>query len=107
LDILIGILVTQRSELAAGKVLDSKKAQKAHARQRGPGASIGQVEGMGWGAFFSTQKNYKIHKMHTGWRKPIGCLKLQVIFLKRATTCRALLQKMTCKDKVFDGSSAP
>ena len=85
-------------------MLESKKAQKAHARQRGPGASIGQVEGMVWGAFVSTQKN---HKMHTGWRRPIGCLKSQVIFRKRATTYRALLQKMTCKDKVFDGSSPP
>jgi len=85
-------------------VLESKKAQKAHARQRGPGASIGQVEGMVWGAFVSTQKN---HKMHTGWRRPIGCLKSQVIFRKRATTYRALLQKMTCKDKVLDGSSPP
>ena len=32
----------------------------------------------------------------TGWRKPRGCLKLQVIFRKRATNYRALLRKMTC-----------
>ena len=32
----------------------------------------------------------------TGWRRPIGCLKLQVIFRKRATNYRALLREMTC-----------
>jgi len=37
--------------------------------------------------------------LHTVWRRPIGCLKLQVIFCKRATNYRALLRKMTCKDK--------
>jgi len=31
----------------------------------------------------------------TGWRRPVGCLKLQVIFRKRATNYRALLRKMT------------
>ena len=35
-----------------------------------------------------------------GWRRPIGCLKLQVIFRKRATNYWALLRKMTYKDKV-------
>ena len=35
----------------------------------------------------------------TGWRRPIGYLKLQVIFRNRATNFRALLQKMTYKDK--------
>jgi len=35
----------------------------------------------------------------TGWQNPIGCLKLQVILRKRATNYRALLQKMTTKDK--------
>jgi len=43
----------------------------------------------------------------TGWRRPIGCLKLQVLFRKRATNCRALLRKMTCKDKASYGSSPP
>jgi len=33
------------------------------------------------------------------WRRPIGCLKSQVIFHKRATNIRALLRKMTYKDK--------
>ena len=33
---------------------------------------------------------------NTGWRRSIGCLKLQVIFRKRATNSRALLRKMTC-----------
>jgi len=35
----------------------------------------------------------------TGWQWPIGCLKSQVIFHKRATNYRALLPKMTHKDK--------
>jgi len=34
-----------------------------------------------------------------GWRRPSGCLKLQVIFRKRATNYRALLRKMTCEDQ--------
>jgi len=33
------------------------------------------------------------------WRKLIGCLKLQVIFRKRATTYRTLLRKMTYEDE--------
>ena len=36
-------------------------------------------------------------KLSTGWRRPIGCLKLQVIFRKRATNYRALLRKLTYK----------
>ena len=43
----------------------------------------------------------------TGWRRPIGCLKLQVNFRKRATNYRALLRKMTYKDKASYGSSPP
>jgi len=43
----------------------------------------------------------------TGWRKCVGCLKLLVIFCKRATNYRALLRKMTCKDKASYGSSPP
>jgi len=34
----------------------------------------------------------------TGRRRHIGCLKLQVIFRKRATNYWALLREMTCKD---------
>jgi len=41
----------------------------------------------------------------TGWRRPIGCLKLQDSFRKRATNYRAVLREMTFKDKVSDGSS--
>jgi len=40
-------------------------------------------------------------------RRPIGCLKLQVIFRKRATNYRALLQKMTCKNVAPHVSSPP
>jgi len=43
----------------------------------------------------------------TGWQRPIRCLKLQVIFRKRATHYRALLRKMTYKDKASYGSSPP
>ena len=43
----------------------------------------------------------------TGWWRPIGCLKLQVIFRKSAINYRALLRKMTYKDKAFYGSSPP
>ena len=46
-------------------------------------------------------KKYKMQD--TGWRRPIGCLKLQVMFRKRATNYRALLQKMTFKDKASYG----
>ena len=35
----------------------------------------------------------------TGWRRLIGSSKLQIIFHKRATRYRALLVKMTSKDK--------
>jgi len=35
----------------------------------------------------------------TEWRRPIGCLKSQVICCKRASNHRALLHKMTSKDK--------
>jgi len=36
-----------------------------------------------------------IQSRYTGWRRPAGCLKLQVIFCKRATNFRALLRKLT------------
>jgi len=42
-----------------------------------------------------------------GWRRLIGSPKLQIIFHKRATIYRALLLKMTYKDKGFYGSSPP
>ena len=45
--------------------------------------------------------------MCTGWRRPIGCLKLQVNFRRRATNYKALLRKMTSKDKASYASSAP
>ena len=45
--------------------------------------------------------------IYTGWRRPIECLKLQVIFRIRATDYRALLRKMTYKDKVSYVSSPP
>jgi len=44
---------------------------------------------------------------NTGWRRLIGCLKLQVIFRTRATNHRALLRKITYEDKASYGSSPP
>jgi len=43
----------------------------------------------------------------TGWRRLIGSPKLQIIFHERATKCRSLLRKMTCKDKGSYESSPP
>jgi len=43
----------------------------------------------------------------TGWRRPIGCLKLQVMFRNRANNYRALLRKMIYKDKVSYGCPPP
>ena len=55
----------------------------------------------------SAKTNIGLILLHgtTGLRRLIGCLKLQVIFRKRATNCRALLQKMTYEDKASYGSS--
>ena len=47
------------------------------------------------------------HTFDTRWRRPIGCLKLQVISCKGATNLRALLRKMTYKDKASYGSLPP
>ena len=47
-----------------------------------------------------------IHK-GTFWRRPVECIKMQVIFRKRAIMYRALLRKMTYKDKASYGSSPP
>ena len=43
----------------------------------------------------------------TGWRKLIGSPKSQIIFYKRATKYRSLLQTMTYKDKGSYESSPP
>ena len=43
----------------------------------------------------------------TGWRRPIGCLELQMIFRKRATNCRALSRERTSRDKASYGSLPP
>ena len=44
---------------------------------------------------------------HMGWRRLLGSPKLQIIFHKRATKYRSLLQKMTYKDKGSYASSPP
>ena len=41
----------------------------------------------------------EIRVLDTWWRRPLGCLKLQVIFRKRATYYRALLRKITYEDE--------
>jgi len=45
---------------------------------------------------------HECHMTHldTGWQRCLGCLKLQVSFRKRANIYRAVLRKMTYKDKV-------
>ena len=43
----------------------------------------------------------------TGWRRLRGCLELQIIFRKRATNYRALLQKLTYEDTAPYESSPP
>ena len=49
-----------------------------------------------------------IMRIHcTGWRRLIGSLKLQILFHKRATKYRALLRKLTYKDKGSYESSPP
>jgi len=50
---------------------------------------------------------YSPLRMNTGWQRPIGCLKLQVIFRKRATHYRVLLMQMTYKEKASYMSSPP
>jgi len=51
---------------------------------------------------------YSWHQCNTtGWRRPIGCLKLQVILRKRATNYRAHLRKMTYEDKAPYDSMPP
>jgi len=47
------------------------------------------------------------YKLVTGWRRLIGCPKLQIIFHKGATKYRSLLPKMTYKDKGSCESSPP
>jgi len=47
-----------------------------------------------------------IHK-GTGWRRLIGCLKLQVIVRRRATNYRAFLRKMTYEDEASYDSTPP
>jgi len=43
----------------------------------------------------------------TGWRRSIGCLISWITFRKLATNYRALLRKMTYKDKVSYESPPP
>jgi len=54
-----------------------------------------------------TQTHQIQRDTHTGWRNPTEHLKLHVIFRKRATNNRALLLKMSYKDRASYGSSPP
>ena len=47
------------------------------------------------------------HVSTTGWRRLTDCLKLHIIFRKRATNYRVLLRKMSCKDKASYDSTPP
>jgi len=59
-------------------------------------------------SFLNYRKIKVRHLWHaTGWRRLIGCLKLQVIFRKRATNYKFLLRKMTYKDKASCDSTPP
>jgi len=57
--------------------------------------------------FFDYYFLFLKNQLCTGWRRSIGCLRLQVICRKRATNYRALLRKMTWKDKASYRSSPP
>ena len=50
---------------------------------------------------------WRVSSWGTGWRRLIGSPKLQIILHKRATKYRALLRKMTYKDKGSYESSPP
>jgi len=58
-------------------------------------------------AIYEESTLHVVEDAHTGWRRRRGCLKLQVIFRRRATNYRALLRKMTYKDKTCCGSTPP
>jgi len=53
-----------------------------------------------------TVENCGIPRLQGGARG-IGCLKLQIIFRKRASMYRVLLRKMTCRDKTSYDSTPP
>jgi len=59
--------------------------------------------------FLSLSPSHFWHSPHqpTAWRRLIGCLKLKVIFRKRATNHRSLLRKMTYEDKAPYDSTPP
>jgi len=46
-------------------------------------------------------------EVHTGWQRPIQCLKSQVIFRKRATNYTALLRRITYEDNASYNSAPP
>ena len=48
-----------------------------------------------------------LKRLCTGWRRLIGCLKLQVIFHKRATNYTSLVRKVTYEDKACYDSTPP
>jgi len=57
--------------------------------------------------YITHEKCVYVCVLYTGWRRLIGSPKLQIIFHKRATKYRSLLQKMTGKDKGSYESSPP
>jgi len=63
------------------------------------------------GQFLDEDKHLLQHRLHrvakTGWQRLTGCLKLQVVFRKRATKYRALLRKMIHEHKAPYASTLP
>jgi len=59
----------------------------------------------GWVTYGWVTYEWVTQTRHYREARPIGCLKLKIIVRKRATNYRALLRKMTYKDKAFRGSS--
>jgi len=60
-----------------------------------------------WFFWYIYHMHLYIRYMCTGWRRPMGCLKSQIICCKWATNYRALLRKLTYKDKASYGSLPP
>jgi len=72
------------------------------------------IKNDGWKRILGLESRWGTYEMWsvnatcaTGWRRLIGSPKVQIIFHKRATKYRALLRKMTYKDKGSYESSPP
>jgi len=102
--------LTQKSPTISGYFAGNDPRDEASYKSSPP--CISQVCGMNLTVAQSSKSQVWSTLMHvyasihdTGWQRPIGCLKLQVIFRKRATNYRAVLWNMTYKHKASCGSS--